>query len=358
MSTKVNEERLWHRRYGHLNEQNLQKLARKEMVKHFDYNVIVKKDVGFCEACVEGKHHRSHFEASKTHVSEPLELVHTDVCGKMREKSIGGAEYFITFTDDKTHYTWVYFLKTKDQAFDQFVEWKALVEKASRKKLKTLRSDNGGEYTSQKFESYLKSQGIRHERTVPKTPQQNGVAERLNRTLVESSRSMLLDAALPQKFWAEAVSTATYLRNRCPTRAVDEMTPYEAWNGVKPRVEHLRVFGCDVYTHIPKDERGKFDAKARKCIFLGYGKETKGYRLYNPVQQKILHSRDVRFNEEEKKSGHEDVTQADEIRQVVLDLPCEPDQDTESPGVRDNKVAEPTVRRSTKGKDIQLNFME
>ena len=174
------------------------------------------------------------------------------------------------------------------------MEWKALVEKSSGKKLKTLRSDNGGEYTSKKFEDYLKSEGIRHERTIPKTPQQNGVAERLNRTLVESSRSMLLDAALPQTFWAEAISTAAYLRNRCPTRAVDEMTPYEAWYGVKPRVEHLRVFGCDAYAHIPKDERGKFDAKARKCILVGYGRETKGYRLYDPVKQKILHSRDVR----------------------------------------------------------------
>ena len=351
VTTKESKERLWHRRYGHLSEQNLQKLARKGMVEHFDYNVT--NNVGFCEECVGGKHHRSHFEASKTHASEPLELVHTDVCGKMREKSIGGAEYFITFIDEKTHYSWIYFLKTKDQAFDRFLEWKALVEKASGEKLKTLRSDNGGEYTSKKFEAYLKSEGIRHERTIPKTPQQNGVAERFNRTLVESSRSMLLDAELPQKFWAEAVSTAAYLKNRCPTRAIDEMTPYEVWNGVKPKVEHLRVFGCDAYAHIPKDERGKFDAKARKCIFMGYSRETKGYRLYDPIRQKILHSRDVRFNEE-KKIDYEDDKEADEnrrvvpdeTRRVILDLPCEPDQ--ESLDVTDDKAAELTVRKSTR----------
>ena len=106
-----------------------------------------------------------------------------------------------------------------------------MVEKASGKKLKTLRSDNGGEYTSKMFEAYLKSEGIRHERTITKTPQQKGVAERLNRTLVELSHSMLLDAALPNKFWAEAVSTAAYLKNRCPTGVVDEMTPYQARHG-------------------------------------------------------------------------------------------------------------------------------
>ena len=92
---------------------------------------------------------------------------------------------------------------------------------------------------------------------------------------------MLLDAKLPHKFWAEAVSTAVYERNRCPTKAVEGMTPYEAWHGEKPKVEHLRVFGCAVYAHIPKDERGKFDSKARKCILLGYGQKTKGYRLFD-----------------------------------------------------------------------------
>ena len=195
VTTKVNKEWLWHRRYGQLSEQNLPKLSRKGVVEGFDCHVT--NSIGFCETCIGGKYHRSPFKPSKRQVNEPLELVHTDVCGEISEKSTGSAEYFMTFTDEKTHYSWVYFLKTKDQAFDRFQEWKAMVEKVSGKKLKTLRSDNGGEYTSKMFEAYLKSEGIRHEQTIPKTPQQNGVAERLNRTLVELSRSMLLDAALP-----------------------------------------------------------------------------------------------------------------------------------------------------------------
>lgn len=340
---KERKERLWHRRYGHLSEHSLQKLAKKELVEQFDYDAT--NDIGFCETCIGGKLHRSHFETSKSHAKEPLELVHSDVCGKMREKSIGGAEYFLTFTDDKTRYTWVYPLKTKDLVFDHFLKWKALVENSSGKKLKTLRTDNGGEYTSKKFEAYLKSEGVRHECTIPKTPEQNGVAERLNRTLVESSRSMLIDAKLPHKFWAEAVSTAVYLRNRCPTKAVKGMTPYEAWYDEKPKVEHLRVFGCDAYSHIPKDERGKFDSKARKCILLGYGQETKGFRLYDPTQRKVLHSRDVRFNENEKDS--EVVTNDEANHQLTLDFSSDPESEvpTES-HTPDEGTAEPVLRRS------------
>ena len=215
----------------------------------------------------------------------------------MGKKSLGGAEYFLTFLDDKTHYTWVYALKTKDQVYNKFKEWKAEVETRTGK---TLRTDNGGEYTSKEFQAHLKACGIRHELTIPKTPEQNGVAEQLNRTLVEMTRAMLLDSQLPQSFWVEAVSTAAYLRNRSPTSAVEGMTPHEAWYGRKPGVEHLRVFGSTAYVHIPKDSRGKLDSKTSKCILVGYGSVQKGYRLYNREAQKILHSRDVKFDEGEK----------------------------------------------------------
>ena len=190
------------------------------------------------------------------------------MCGKIGTKSLGGANYFLTFIDDKTHYVWVYVLKTKDEVFKYFLEWKTQAEKSSGYQLKVLRTDNGGEYTSKEFKNYLKSEGVRHELTVPKTPEQNGVAERLNRTLVEAVRSMLIDANLPHKFWAEALSTAVYLKNRSPTKAVKDMTPFEAWKNMKPKVGHLRVFGCDAFAHIPKDERHKLDVKASKRHIL------------------------------------------------------------------------------------------
>ena len=140
--------------------------------------------------------------------------MHSDVCGKINTKSYGGAEYFLTFTDDKTRYAWVYPLKQKSEVFSRFLEWKAVAEKSSGHKLKTLRTDNGGEFTSNEFENYLKSEGVKHELSVPKTPEQNGVAERLNRTLIEAVRGMLIQSKLPQKFWVEALSTAVHLHNR------------------------------------------------------------------------------------------------------------------------------------------------
>ena len=153
------------------------------------------------------------------------------------------------------------------------------MERSSGKKLNILRSDNGGEYVSTKFEDYLKSEGIHHERTVPKIPEQNGVAERMNRTLVETMRSMLIYAKLPHAFWAEAISTAVYLRNRSPTKVLEDMTPFEAWMKTETMYRALTCFGCDAYAHVAKDERKKLDSKSRKCICLGYGEETKGYRL-------------------------------------------------------------------------------
>ena len=257
-----------------------------------------KQDSTFCEPCVKGKTHRLPFQSSPTkRADHPLELIHSDVCGKIGAKSLGGGEYFVTFIDDHTRYAWVYILQHKSEVFQRFQEWKALVEKSSGRKIKIFRSDNGGEYTSSEFASYLTKEGIKHELTIPHTPQQNGVAERLNRTLIESVRTMLADSKLPHRFWAEALATSVYLRNRSPTKAVEAMTPYEAWSGTKPDVSFLRVFGCSAYAHIPKAERRKLDSKARKCVMLGYGTSQKGYRLYDIEQMKVMHSRDVVLDE-------------------------------------------------------------
>jgi len=287
---------LWHRRYGHLGIQNIKKLVNEDMV--IGITCDTAEDVGVCEPCAEGKHHRTKFPTDGGKRSDSiLGLVHSDVCGKMSTPSLGGGQYFLTFIDDKTRYTWVYVLKSKDQVFEKFLEWKASVEKSTGQKLKILRTDNGGEYTSKLFESYLSTEGIKHELTVPKNPEQNGVTERMNRTIVETARCMLAEAKLPRKFWAEAVSTAVYLRNRSPTTAVKGMTPYESLTGEKPEVDTLRVFGCLAYAHIPKDERQKFDSKARKCKFLGYGSSVKAYRLYDVERSKVFYSRDVIFDE-------------------------------------------------------------
>ena len=347
-----NKERLWHRRFGHLNEQSMEKLVKKQLVSQLDYDT--SGDVGVCEACIGGKQCKSSFKPSKTVTSMPLELVHSDVCGKMGRKSMGGAEYFLTLLDDKTHYAWVYPLKTKGQAFERFKQWQAEVENLTGQRVKTLRTDNGGEFTSKSFQAHLKACGIRHELTIPKTPEQNGVAERLNRTLVETTRAMLLDAKLPQKFWAEAISTAAYLRNRSPTSAVEGTTPHQAWYGQKPRVEHLRVFGCVAYVHVPKDERGKLDSKTKKCVLLGYGSVQKGYRIYDRLTQKVFYSRNVKFDEREIESPPVEEEEPAQ-RPLILDPVGEPESDREA-GDEENggtnadppDAAEPPPRRSAR----------
>ena len=151
---------------------------------------------------------------------------------------------------------------------------------------------------SNEFEAYLKSKEIHHELTVPYSPEQNGVSERMNRTLMESARSMITHAGLPDCYWAEAVATASYVRNRVPTTAFkDKMTPYEKWYGRKPNLSNLKVFGCMAYAHIPDVQRQKLDKKAEKLRFVGYSIQSKGYRLLDERTSKIVIRRDVTFNE-------------------------------------------------------------
>ena len=213
-------------------------------------------ELSFCSGCVAGKMHRKPFPAvGEIRSSQKLRLVHSDVCGPMHTESIGGAKYFLTFIDDYTRCCSVYFMKHKSEVFDKFKEFEAVTTNDNGKKIGTLQTDNGGEYMSTEFHDYLKEKGIRHELTVPDSPQQNGVAERMNQTLIESARLMIRHAGLPNTYWAEAISTAAYVRNQMPMTAIKEnKTPYERWYGRKPDVSHLRVFGCIAYAHVPDDK--------------------------------------------------------------------------------------------------------
>lgn len=272
---------LWHQRLGHLCEQQLKEMVSKDMVGGMKLSQSTQ--LLFCEGCVEGKMKRKPFQSvGEIRSTRRLERVHSDVCGPMATASIGGSKYFATFIDDYSRCVAVYFMRQKNEVFERFKEFEKLVTNDTGTTIGVLRSDNGGEYISSEFESYLKFKGIRHELTAPHTPQQNGVAERMNRTLMESARSMMAHARLPNCFWAEAVSTAAYLRNRTATTAFEKMlTPYERWYGVKPNVSNLRVFGCMAYAHVPDSGRTKLDKKAEKLRLVGYSTQSKGYRLWN-----------------------------------------------------------------------------
>jgi transposase InsO family protein len=167
----------------------------------------------------------------------------------MTVSSLGGFLYYVTFIDDFSRKTWIYFMKTKDEVFNRFQEFKAQTENLTGKKIRVLRTDNGGEYTSIDFSDFCKEAGIKRELTVPYNPQQNGVVERKNRSIVEVVKAMIHDQNLPMFLWAEASNTTVYVQNRSPHRILGDKTPEEAFTGVKPEVIHLRIFGCPVYIH-------------------------------------------------------------------------------------------------------------
>ena len=161
-----------------------------------------------------------------------------------------------------------------------------------------MRSDRGGEFTYKEFNDFCESHRIRRPLMVPRSPQQNGVAERKNKTILNMTRFMLKTKNMPKKFWVEAISCAVYLSNKSLTRNVKDKTPQETWNGRKANVDHLRVFGSIAYTHVPQQERSKLDDRSVKHVFVGYDSNSKGYKLYNPSNGKVVVSRDVEFDEE------------------------------------------------------------
>lgn len=240
---------------------------------------------------------RQPFKNTGTRASELLQLIHSDLCGPMETSSIGGARYYVTFIDDYSRKVSVYFMKSKSETLEKFKEFKNLVENETNKKIKTLRKDNGKEYVNNDFKLFLCKSGIQHQTSNPYTPQQNGMAERMNRTLVERARCLILNSRLQKIFWTEGVSIAAYITNRSPTKALDYKTPYELWIGKRPNLNNMKIFGCHAMVHVPKESRRKWDSKATKMILVGYCEYTKGYRLYDESKKQIKKSRDVVFLE-------------------------------------------------------------
>ncbi|KAL4348689.1 hypothetical protein GQ457_17G010100 [Hibiscus cannabinus] len=291
-----NEAWCWHMRFEHLNFGALKILGEKKTVNGIP---TISHPNQLCEACLLGKHAHSSFPKEATsRAIEPLQLVHTDVCGPIKPPSFGKSRYLLLFIDDYSRKTWVYFLKQKSEAFGAFKNVKALVEKESGFEIKSLRSDRGGEFTSNEFNDFCKANGIRRPLTVPRSPQQNGVAERKNMTILNMARSMLKAKNMPKEFWAEAVSCVVYLSNRSPTKNVHNVTPQEAWSGRKPSVRHIQVFGSIAYAHVPDQGRLKLDDRSSKYVFIGYDSNSKGYKLFNPSNGRIVISRDVEFDEQ------------------------------------------------------------
>jgi hypothetical protein len=220
------------------------------------------------------------------------------MCGPMPSSSISGYVYYVSFIDDYYRKTWIYFLKSKDEVFSKFKEFKALIENLSERKFKILRSDNGGEYTSKEFVNFCRDVGIKRELTTPYNPQQNSVVERKNRTIMEVVKTMIHDQDLPMCLWAEVTMAVVYVQNRLSRSALGLKTPEEMFTRKKPEVSHIKIFGCLVFIHILKEKRNKMEPSEKKGIFVGYCEVSKAFRIYIPGHRHIEISRDVTFDEE------------------------------------------------------------
>ena len=296
---------LWHRRFGHLGYDNLIKLASNDMVTGLNVSTtechVAKTKL--CEPCLAAKQHRLPFPTSETEYTRPLELISMDVCGPMPVRSLGGAFYLATFLDHYSKFSWVVPVRRKSDVTDNVIKVIERFENVTNQRLGAIRTDNGGEYVNDALKDYLGKKGVLPETTVPYTPQQNGAAERLNRTIMERVRAMLVDAGLKPFLWAEAACTANYLRVVSPASGRSK-TPWELFHGCKPDVSDLRVFGCTVYVHVPKEKRNKLDPVNRKGVLVGYGRltGTKGYRVLLDNNRVEL-ARDVVFDESVKASA-------------------------------------------------------
>ncbi|KAL6982051.1 hypothetical protein U1Q18_052698 [Sarracenia purpurea var. burkii] len=287
---------LWHGRLGHVNYDSMRRLINLDHIPSFDIDKSHK-----CETCVEAKLTRSSFHLVERS-TEPLGLIHTDVCDLKYVQTPSANKYFITFIDDSTKYCYVYLLKSKDEALDKFILYKNEVENQLSKRIKVLRSDRGGEYESP-FGGYCAEHGIIYQTTAPYSPQQNGTAERKNRTLKDMMNAMLVSSGLPQNMWGEAVLTANHILNLVPRKKTDK-TPFELFKGRRPTYNHLRTWGCLAKVAIPPPKKEKIGPKTVDCVFIGYAQNSSAYRclVYESAisdihKNTVMESRNVSFFE-------------------------------------------------------------
>ena len=282
---------LWHRRLGHLSFHYLRKIKPELFVGITNFE-------SRCDICEMAKSHRISYVPSHNKNLVPFMTIHSDVWGPAQIPTLSGARYFVTFIDECTRMTWISLLSNKSDVNTAFQELYKMVSTQYQSKIRVLQSDNGGEYLNTTLKSFFHKHGIRHQTSCAGTPQQNGIAERKNRQLLEIVRASLFDMNVPREYWGEAVKSAAYIINRTPSRVLNFQTPIQKlqkllpcppFNNLEPR-----VFGCSAYVH---QRLRKLDPRAIRCIFVSYAYLQKGYRCYDPNTKKMYVTRDVQFHE-------------------------------------------------------------
>ena len=234
-----------------------------------------------CDTCQFGKQFKNSFKSKdKISTTKPLELIHLDLFGPSRTLSLGGKRYTFVIVDDFSHFTWILFLANKFDAFNEFQKFCKKVQNEKNLKIFKIRSDHGGEFENEDFESFCENNGFEHNFSFPRTPPQNEVVERKNRTLQEMTRIMLCVNNLTKYFQAEAVNTACYISNHVLLRPILNKTPFELWFGKMQKISYFKASGCKCFILNTKENLDKLDSKFDEGIFLGYSSRSKAYRIY------------------------------------------------------------------------------
>ncbi|GJV06946.1 putative ribonuclease H-like domain-containing protein [Tanacetum coccineum] len=292
----IDESNKWHRRLGHVNFKNLNKLVKGNLVRGLPSKIFQNDHT--CVACQKGKQHKASCKAkSVSSISHSLQLLHMDLFGPTSVRSLNHKTYCLVITDDFSRFSWVFFLRTKDETSGILKDFIRQIKNQLNQKVKTIRCDNGTEFKNMDFIEFCGSKGIKREYSNARTPQQNRVAKRKNRTLIEAARTMLADSFLPNIFWAEAVSTACYVLNRLLMTKPQNKTPYELITGKIQIISYIRLFGCHVTILNTIDHLGKFDGKSNEGFLVGYSLNSKAFRVYNLEARRVEENLHITFLE-------------------------------------------------------------
>ncbi|GJY46007.1 retrovirus-related pol polyprotein from transposon TNT 1-94 [Tanacetum coccineum] len=287
---------LWHRRLSHLNFGAINHLARHGLVRGLP-KLKFEKD-HLCSACALGKSSKKpHKPKSEDTNQEKLYLLHMDLCGPMRVASVNGKKYILVIVDDYSRFTWVKCLRSKDEAPAFIINFLKMIQVRLKETVRRIRTDNGTEFVNQTLREYYEKVGIFHETSVARSPQQNGVVERRNHTLIEAARTMLIYAKAPLFLWAKAVATTCYTQNRSMIRHRHGKTPYELLHDKPPDLSYQHVFGALCYPTNDSKNLGKLQPKTDIGIFIGYAPTKKAYWIYNRRTRRIIKTIHVDFDE-------------------------------------------------------------
>nr|GEY92292.1 retrovirus-related Pol polyprotein from transposon TNT 1-94 [Tanacetum cinerariifolium] len=286
---------LWHRRLFYLNFDTINLLSKNDIVVGLPKLKFIKDHL--CSSCELGKAKQKSFHTKITPSSKrQLQLLHMDLCGPMRVASINGKRYVLEIVDDYARYTWTHFLRSKDETPEVIIDFLRLVQRGLHAQVRIVQTDKGSEFLNKTLHAYFAAEGILYQTSVARTPEQNGIFERQNRTLVEAARTMLSAAKVPLFFWAEAIATACFTQNRSLVIPRHEKIPYQIINDRKPSVKFFHIFGSLCYTVKDGENLDKMKEKGDACIFVGYSTQSRAYRVFNKRTRVIVETIHVNFD--------------------------------------------------------------